>query len=455
MVKRIFSMILASMLLIGTLTVVSASTTKNYADDFESADQGVITVTASAGYTSDVWKMTANQAFNACNGGGAFFDANNKPNAELEVTKLDGNSVMKFTSKKAGNVGVSTTARSFSSNSCDTIFISFDFMIPDNGAKGDFYISSRTTSSSTYVNLILVRGNGNYMYEVKKDGNLDGDSEDSFTFTRGAWYKAVLKATTASSHIIIYDANGVKKLDNENQEIAGPSSSAQLSLTTPGAANYTMYLDNSEIVIVNSTSNTVGIDFERTTNNEVVSASTKSVDVTFDQPVDPNSVVTLTGGLAPITCTATAVGAETLRISWDATLLPETEYTLDCSAVKGWAGNKGAADTKITFTTGEAEKDVYAVNAGTVIPAGGTVSGPVNVWIKNYGATAITPDIMVALYKSNGKELVGVEKFENQTINGDVSLNLEGSYSDVTSIKVIVLNDLSTLQPIAENITIK
>ncbi len=348
MAKRIFSMILASMLLIGTLTVVSASVQPTtLTDNFEGQEAGNISL--STGYTSDVWTMTNAQAQNVTAFTGDFGTAE-KPKIQMQIETIDRNSVMKLTTKPSAASGVASKAMAFADAAYDTVYTSFDFMVPADGKNGSFYIGARTSNSYTYTYLISV---ANSTMTKFKDNGWDTTGQESFTFTRGAWYKAVLKVTSTSAHVIIYDANGVQKLEKERTGLSLAYS--QLGLVIPSAStnsDYSMYLDNSKIVTVNSASDTVEVLSDSMTDKTDVATSTNTVDVTFDQPVDPDaSVVTLTGGAAPITCTATAVGSDTLRVSWEDALVMNTQYTLDCSGVKGWAGNNAAADAAVSFTT--------------------------------------------------------------------------------------------------------
>ncbi|MBR7164312.1 MAG: hypothetical protein IKD21_05025 [Clostridia bacterium] len=415
MAKRIFSMILASMLLIGTLTVVSATNVNEYEDDFdgEGTEAGVLTNWAydTANYASDVWNMTTKQITTmTANWSGGYGTAAD-PYIQVEIAEDEddaNNQVMNLKYLKANTcTGVATKAKvKFATNTAaDTVLTTFDFMVPDDGTSGKFNIVARAGASYSFVKLIEV--NNSQMTETTIDttGAPSTAAADTFTFTRGAWYTAALKVQKQYIQIKIYDANGVQRLTRSTTTYGMDYSQLGLVFPSQSTTGYNVNIDNSKIVTVLSTNDTVDYVSDSMTSKTDVATSTNSVDVTFDQPVavPAEGVVTLNpaSGTA-ISCTATAAGPNALRISWTDALVMNTQYTLDCSGVEGWAGNvaNAALATAVTFTTSGYNpltldyKDGFEDATGTYKLANGGYSN--NTWVMtsavSYNPLANVPD---------------------------------------------------------------
>ena len=418
-------------------------------DDFTSATPCAVYV--SSGYSSVVWAMTTGQAYNLTGNAGTFGTEDN-PTIQMEVTELDENPVM-HVSYLTGHTGVASKAKTFSNVAYDTVYTLFDFMVPDDDTSGEFRITARSSTNATSVPLIQVLNDT--MTEYKSNGALSTTEGDSFTFTRGAWYKAILEATSTSAHIIIYDANGVEKL---NRKITGLTlTHSQLRMYFPSQTRgYNVYLDNGKIVTANSSSAAESDAGENLTRMP-------ELQFTLDRPVLDET---------KISCTVVDSNGGTLIANTDYTFTVEDLFTCKLQALdlfgKGLeytvtVSYDGAPIRIISFTT--EENHLLSVNTMTVdkLNADDTVSeegittlsgGKIKLHLSVEDPLTypkFSGIVMVALYENGAMKWVDFQEVDADISDVAPTFTLP-AVTPNTEMKVFLLDGNQNFIPLAESV---
>ena len=327
-------------------------------------------------------------------------------------------------------------------------------MVPDDDTSGEFRITARSATNPTSVSLIQVLDDT--MTEYKKSGTLSTTAGDSFTFTRGAWYKAILEATSTSAHIIIYDANGEEKLNNEITGLTLTHSQLRLFFPGPQSGGYNVYLDNSKISTASSSSAAESDAGENLTRMP-------ELQFALDRPVLDET---------KISCTVEDSNGGTLTADTDYSFTVEDMFTCNLQALdlfgKGLeytvtVSYDGAPIRIIRFTT--EENHLLSVNNMTVdkLNADDTVSeegittlsgGKIKLHLSVEDPLTypkFSGIVMVALYENGAMKWVDFQEVDADISDVAPTFTLP-AVTPSTKMKVFLLDGNQNFIPLAESV---
>ena len=423
--RKIITILLACMVLLGTVTAVSAAAPMT--DDFESATVGSV-----IGYSNDVWTLTNANSFSFANA------ADDQISSRLDAQIVsEGNNQYLSLKQTGANIGAAMTAYDYAGN---TLYAGFKMRIPSEmeDATGDWRLGLDTTSDPAYLLRIQKTG----FAKPNSTGTING-AAIPVAYTFDAWYSVMIKSTSSSASIWIYDANGNEVYTHTTTPTSLVLNKAQVGLRAAGSGSgAVIHLDDCRVILLDGERD---MTYTGASSITGVNVDWPTIDLTFSLPV-PETVSGITCGSTA--CTATRVDYNTLRVTVDAVMEPNTTYTLNFAGVTGAEGNSLTGTTSVSFTTGTYSGDPILVSAPTDLISSGAVAAGATIPVYYVGSGSTTATFVVAYYDAS-EMLIDTEIFTDKTIAAGTpgALEITEAQTGVSYAKIFTFNSIGSLQP--------
>ncbi|MBQ2696260.1 MAG: hypothetical protein IJF61_03050, partial [Clostridia bacterium] len=408
MVKKVLSIILATMLLM-TMSVLSVAAVEAnpatvYTDGFENGS-----VAADGSYTSDVWNLTDAAATDHV--GWA-----TPRNATLSIveqgTAPNTNKVLEV-SRTATTGGFHLAMSTANATIPDGKAVYAGFKLTFTGYPG----SAKKWLIGVGRNPLLNVAPGWVEYAITDTqgawSNLQEVVDTKQVVQYNTWVTVMMKITATTAQAWVYDAEGAL-LTTVAKTGSFKGYPSIFHPNEGGADQVKMYIDDSFYALVDA-NNTIALKSSSLTDNATnVALTNQNIDLKFDMPVGDLAADDITCGNA--TVSAERIAYDTVRVNLS-NVNAETTYTLDFSKVKGMSGNVLAGKSTLTFTTMMKPANpatVYTDSFETGAVAEGVYTS--NVWaLNNAGATAAagattTPNVSMQIVTQDGNKVLELSR---------------------------------------------
>lgn len=404
----------------------------DYTDDFTSATAG-----SALNYTSDVWEIKDANSYGFANA--AADQLTSRLNAQ--IASEGGNQYLSLT-QTGVNIGAAMKAYDYADG---TLYTSFKLRMPTAmaSATGDWRLGVDTASSDSNP-AFLVRIQPTGFAKPNSTGTING-AATPMAYTFDAWYSVMIKSTSSSASIWIYDANGNEVYTHTINAGTLTFAKAQVGFKATGTAGQTnavVHLDDCRVILLDGERD---MTYTGASSITGVNVDWPTIDLTFSLPV-PASVSGITCGSTA--CTATRVDYNKLRVTVGAVLAENTSYSLNIANVTGAEGNALTGTTSVSFTTGTYSGDPILVSAPTDLISAGAVAVGAKIPVGYAGSGSTTATFVVAYYDSNDM-LKDTEIFTDKTITAGAAdaLTITEEQSGVSYAKIFTFNSIGSLQP--------
>ncbi|MBQ2696352.1 MAG: Ig-like domain-containing protein [Clostridia bacterium] len=463
MIKKMFSAVLAVVMLSALLPAFADYAPMVYTSNFEGGAAVTVGTTAYS-YSDDVWDISTSNARRVT----AY-------NAQLDLDRIDlavapealgsENHVLKATQWKSTAL---TTKAVALNDTTDAVYISFRFKVPTGTGTGQWQLGAGghytdTQSGNHDTSLLTIRDNNTIgIVNQAQNPQIAALISETVSYQRDTWYTAVVYVDKNTRAAYIYDGSKLiaqNSTYSDTKEMVVARADLRSWCNTYFLPNgFTIMLDDANITAVKKASDTVTLTASSITDGETDVSLVPTFDLTFSRPMatDQAGKVTVNGSGEGVL--VSAVSPYTLRVSLTKQLDYSTDYTLDFSRVCDMTGNTVSGVNTLDFTTVYMPLSLYPTSVSLKKEGSTTFGLPLELPAKNHTGTPLSARLFVAFYQktASGDTLVGVEN-KAVTIPADaesVSFTVSGNYHDVSSVKVMAFDSLDTVQPLSEPVIV-
>ncbi len=463
MIKKMFSAVLAVVMLSALLPVFADYAPTVYTSDFEG---GAVVTEGQSSYTySDaVWSLSTSSARRPTAYSGELGFDRVELAVKPESTGSD-NHVLVATQK--GSTALTTKDIALD-DGIDAVYISFRFKVPTGTGTGQWQLGAGShytaTAGGNHDTTLLTIRDDNKIGVVNQAQNphLSAYISETVSYQRDTWYTAVIYVDKNTRAAYIYDGTKLVAQNSaysETKEMVVARADLRSWCNTYFLPNgFTIMVDDANITAVKKASDTVTLTASSITEGETDVSCTPSFDLTFSRPLKTEQTGNVTVGGSAEGVSVLSIAPNKLRVSVSRTLDYSTEYTLDFSRVCDMAGNTVSGITSLDFTTVYMPLSFYPVSVSLKKEGSTTFGLPLELPVKNHTGMPLSARLFVALYQktATGDTLAGVEN-KAVTIPAEaesVSFTVSGNYHDVSYVKVMAFDSTDTVRPLSEPINV-
>lgn len=463
MIKRIFSVILAVVMLSALLPVFASYEPAVFTSDFEN-DATITVGQSSYAYSDAVWSFSTTSARRPT----AYSGELGFNRIELAVKPESAGSTNHVLEATQWGSTALTTKDIALDDTTDAVYISFRFKVPAGTGTGQWQVGAgshytETAGGNHDTTLLTIRDDNKIgVVDQSQNPHLSAYVTKTVNYQRDTWYTAVVYIDKNTRAAYIYDGTKLVAQNSaysETKEMVVARADLRNWCNTNFLPNgFTIMVDDANITAVKKASDTLALASSSLTDGATEVSCSPTIDLTFSRPIatDQTGNVTLNGSSSGVK--TTILSPYSMRVTFNSLLIYSTDYNLDFSRVCDMAGNTVSGDGTLKFTTVYMPLTLHLLSVSLEKKGSTTVGIPLEVPVTNHTGEPLSSRMFVAFYQKTaaGESLVGVEN-KVLTIPADaasINFTLAGKYHDVSSAKIMVFDSTDSLRPLSEPVIV-